>query len=244
MKENLDQYKTAYDATFAYYWDETVLLDAYVHKIVAATASLKDIRALSLGIGRQIVSRSLFENLSLAEYHVVEGSREIIRDYVEHTSPPDFVRIHEAYFEDIFFDAPFDLIEMGFVLEHVDDPGLILRRYREYLAPGGLLFVAVPNARSLHRLLGNAAGLMPDIYSLSQSDLDLGHKRYFDSTSITELVRESGYEVLAKYGLMLKPLTTSQIQSLGMGSTLDEALIKVGYDLPEIANGVLIQATR
>ncbi len=242
MKENLDQYKNAYEDSFPYYWDETLLLDAYVRKLVAAMSGQQNVRALSLGIGRQIVSRALFDNISLSEYHVVEGSPEIIDDYKKKASPPAFVQVHQAYFEDIEFDRPFDLIEMGFVLEHVDDPGLILQRYHRYLSPEGRLFVAVPNARSLHRLLGHAAGFMPDIYSLSQSDRDLGHKRYFDSDSIAALVEESGYRITARHGLMLKPFTTGQIQSLDGGRKLDEALIEVGYGLPDVANGILIEA--
>ena len=106
------------------------------------------------------------------------------------------------------------------------------------------MFVSVPNARSLHRLLGHAAGLMPDLYSLSPSDLELGHKRYFDTESITALVEESGYRVDKVHGLMLKPLSTTQLHSLGMGPELDAALIEVGYSLPKITNGVLIQASR
>src|SRR5690606_15089708 len=148
---------------------------------------------------------------------------EIIADYLAKAAPPGFVQVHEAYFEDIEFDQPFDVIEMGFVLEHVDDPGLVLRRFRGMIADHGVLFVAVPNARSLHRLLGHAAGLMPDIHSLSDSDRALGHKRYFDSDSIADLVEASGYRVEARHGLMLKPFTTGQIQSLSLGRTLDEA---------------------
>lgn len=242
MKENLDQYKPAYEESFPYYWDETVLLDAYARKLVDSLAGRKNVSALSLGIGRQIVSKTLFDNVELAEYHVIEGSPEIIAAYRREAAPPEFVQIHNAYFEDITFDRRFDLIEMGFVLEHVDDPALILRRYRDYLEPEGQLFVSVPNARSLHRLLGHAAGLMPDIYSLSQSDRDLGHKRYFDADSIAAMVEESGYEIVARHGLMLKPLTTGQIMSLGLGRSFDEALIAVGYGLPDIANSILIEA--
>lgn len=242
MKENLDQYKDAYEDSFPYYWDETVLLDAYARKLVETLKDRRDLRALSLGIGRQIVSRTLFDNISLREYHVVEGSPEIIADYLAKAAPPAFVQVHEAYFEDIEFDQPFDVIEMGFVLEHVDDPGLVLRRFRGMIADDGVLFVAVPNARSLHRLLGHAAGLMPDIYSLSDSDRALGHKRYFDSDSIADLVEASGYRVEARHGLMLKPFTTGQIQSLGLGRTLDEALIEVGFGLPDITNGILLVA--
>jgi len=243
QQEDLNAYKDAYLESFPFYWDETVLLDAYARKLVAALKPRKQVKALSLGIGRQMVSKAIFENVDLAEYHIVEGAQDIIERYKAESNPPPFVHVHHAWFEKIDFDQKFDAIEMGFVLEHVDDPALILRRYREFLAPGGVLFVAVPNARSLHRLLGQAAGLMPDVYTLSPSDLALGHKRYFDTASITAMVRDSGYRVDQVHGLMLKPLTTGQIQSLKLGRNFDEALIEVGYALPEITNGVLIEAS-
>jgi len=243
QQEDLNSYKDAYLESFPYFWDETVLLDAYARKLVAALKPRKRVRALSLGIGRQMVSKAIFENVDLAEYHIVEGAEDIIERYKAESSPPDFVQVHHAWFENVSLDGKFDVIEMGFVLEHVDDPALILRRYRDFLAPGGVLFVAVPNARSLHRLLGHAAGLMPDIYALSPSDIALGHKRYFDTQSITAMVRDCGYQVDQVHGLMLKPLTTSQIQSLRLGRKFDEALIEVGYGLPDVTNGVLIEAS-
>jgi len=243
-REDLDQYRPAYSQAFSYYWDETLLLNAYVAKMLAAMEGARNVRALSLGIGRQIVSKSLFESLDCTEYQVIEGSQQIIDDYVRESAPPDFVKLVQGYFEDVVLDGRFDMIEMGFVLEHVDDPGLILRRYRQCLSDSGILFVAVPNARSLHRLLGHAAGMMPDIYSLSPSDLQLGHKRYFDAASIKDLVRECGYEIVREHGLMLKPLTSGQLRSLGLGEAFDQALIEVGYALPDIANGIMLEARK
>jgi hypothetical protein len=77
---------------------------------------------------------------------------------------------------------------------------------------------------------------------LSRYDLELGHKRYFDSESIAELVRASGYTLLDKFGLVLKPLTTAQLQQLALGERIERALIDVGYDHPDIANGILLVA--
>jgi hypothetical protein len=100
----------------------------------------------------------------------------------------------------------------------------------------------VPNARSLHRLLGHSAGFLADLHALSQHDRELGHKRYFDSDSISHLVEESGYVILDKVGLVLKPLTTSQLQQLSLGPSVEKAFIDVGYDMPEICNGILLTA--
>lgn len=242
--EDLNAYKDAYLDSFPYYWDETVLLEAYICKLVAALSPRRKLRVLSLGIGREMVSKAIIGQLDLDQYHIVEGAADIIQRYRAQYRPPACVHTHHAWFEQVEFERPFDAIEMGFVLEHVDDPALILQRFHRFLDPQGVLFVAVPNARSLHRLLGHALGLMPDVHALSQSDRDLGHKRYFDAASIAALVTDCGYRIEHIHGLMLKPFTTGQLQPLReqLGDGLDRALIDVGFDLPEIANGVLIQA--
>ena len=242
MQEDLNAYKGAYTAQFPYHGDEELLLTAYAQKIVARLHDRRSLRVLSLGIGGQRISQAIRDQLDVAEYHILEGAAEIIARYKDETSPPPYVSIHHTYFEKAHFDQPFDAVEMGFVLEHVDDPELILRRFRTFLKPDGILFAAVPNARSLHRLLGQAAGFMPDLYSLSAYDRQLGHKRYFDSHTISQLVEKCGYSILDKFGLVLKPLTTSQLQQLALGSRIDQAFIDVGYDLPDICNGILLTA--
>lgn len=242
MQENLNAYKAAYTEQFPYHRDEELLLAAYAQKIVERLHGRRSLRVLSLGIGGQRVSQAIRDQLDVADYHILEGSEDIIARYQAETLPPAHVTIHHTYFEHAHFDLPFDAIEMGFVLEHVDDPGLILRRFRSCLKPDGVLFAAVPNARSLHRLLGQAAGFMPDIYALSQYDLELGHKRYFDSRSISRLVEESGYAILDQVGLVLKPLTTSQLNQLALDARVEKAFIEVGYDHPDISNGILLTA--
>jgi SAM-dependent methyltransferase len=243
--ENLNAYTGAYTEAFPYHWDETLLLQGYIGKLLEHLRGRRLDRLLSLGIGGQLVSRALIDHSSAAEYHIVEGSDEIIAQYLAQVNPPESVIIHHAYFENISFPPQhFGALEMGFVLEHVDDPLLVLERFRETLVKDGLLFAAVPNARSLHRLIGHAAGLLDDIYALSPADRELGHKRYFDADSIAALIERAGYRVLARYGLVMKPLTTSQLRSLDPAPHLEQALIKVGYDHPDLANGVLVVAER
>jgi 2-polyprenyl-3-methyl-5-hydroxy-6-metoxy-1,4-benzoquinol methylase len=103
---------------------------------------------------------------------------------------------------------------MGFILEHVDDPEQILRQYRSFLAAGGTLFIAVPNAEVLNRRLGHLASMLDDMSALSPHDQLLGHKRYFTVCSLKELVERSGYRMHRMEGIYLKPFTTRQIISL------------------------------
>lgn len=245
MSENLDAYQQAYTARFPYHHDEQLLLRAYSAKIVEQLQGRQGLRLLSLGIGGQLVSTALREQLQPAEYHIIEGSRGIIERYRSATRPPASVIIHHGRFEEVEPPGgPFDAIEMGFVLEHVDNAGLVLRRFRAFLKPHGVLFTAVPNARSLHRLLGQAAGFMPDLYALSASDRALGHKRYFDAASFQRSVENAGYKVAQRLGLVLKPLTTGQLASLALTPQVEQAFIDVGYTLPDICNGIMLIAQR
>jgi len=135
------------------------------------------------------------------------------------------------------------VIEMGFILEHVDDPDEVLTRYRGFLRAGGNLFMAVPNAKSLHRLIGHRAGLLDDMYRLSEDDLQLGHKRYFDCTAFTQLALRCGLKVVSIEGLFLKPFTTNQLASLNLDAEIWQALYNIGGPFPEISNAVMIEAT-
>jgi SAM-dependent methyltransferase len=150
----------------------------------------------------------------------------------------------QSYFEEYEPPSAVDVVEMGFVLEHVDDPALLLRRYGRFLAPGGLLAIAVPNARSLHRLVGQRAGLLADLFQLSEHDLALGHRRYFDLDSLRRLVLDAGLRVAACEGILLKCLPTGQLARLGLGAGVLEAFCEIGAGYPEIANAIYLEASR
>jgi SAM-dependent methyltransferase len=243
----LDAHVEAYERDSPYYEENRIVAVAYAERIGRYVREHRSKSVLSLGIGHADVARVILGQLtggSLTRYLIVDGAPRLIAAFKETVDPmPSGLELLEGYFESFEYPRRFDVIEAGFILEHVDDPGLILRRLHRFLAPSGRLFIAVPNARSLHRLLGYHAGLLDDLYALSEADHALGHKRYFDAASLTELVVRSGYRVAEKGGLLLKPFTTAQMRMLELAPEVWQALLTVAAGLPEISNAICIEAT-
>ncbi len=95
--------------------------------------------------------------------------------------------ITAEFFEDTNYPAQhFDLITLIHVVDHLDDPRVVLRRAWNNLRPGGLVLAVVHNVSSvLHRLLGERFPIF-----------NLYHHYFFDKDTLAELFRRQGFEVL------------------------------------------------
>lgn len=242
-KENLNAYQDAYKENFMFYNENRWYLEVYSKLISEKIIQRNYKNILSLGLGHNVVSNSLIQLLgkNLNQYIIVEGSIDIIKEF-EQNNEKSNIKLFHSYFEDFCSNVKYDSIEMGFILEHVDNPALILNRYKNFIIETGSIFIAVPNAKSLHRIIGEKAGLLDNLYKLSEYDLQLGHKRYFDLNSLEELIQSVGLKIVDKKGLMIKPITGEQIKKLGWQQNIIDALFEIGFDYPEIANCIYIEA--
>ena len=155
--------------------------------------------------------------------------------------PKNNAEIIETYFEEFTDETKYDVIIMGFILEHVDDPAKILKIFKKNLRDNGRLFIAVPNAKSLNRRMGAALGKIEDIYSLNKNDLALGHKRNFCRRTLTHCVESQGYKVLWEEGIYLKPLPLDILNKLTDFSENLQAMCEVGKDFPDLGVGILME---
>ncbi len=245
QKENLDHYDKAYDATFKYNDENTWFLTRYANYMKNSIRENNYKSVVSLGIGHHIVSDILASELDndLHKYEILEGSKSLIDKFEINESHKNRLKLTHTYFEDFYTDEKYDVIEMGFVLEHVDDPALIINKFKEFLAPDGKMFISVPNARSLHRQIGFEAGLMESLYQLSAYDRQLGHKRYFDTEILSKMVENADLKIHNTIGLLLKPITAEQMKQLNWDKNIVKALVKLGDQYPDLSNCFLIEAS-
>jgi SAM-dependent methyltransferase len=243
---HLDEHKGSYTPDFPYFEENRMVHAAYGANIARHILATGTRSALSLGIGHTEVARAILATLSngpLQHYLVVDAAPEIIDDFARLLFPlPPGLQLLQGFFETFEWPERFDVIEAGFILEHVDDPALVLKRLHQFLAPGGRVFIAVPNARSLHRVLGHSAGLLADMYALSPADLALGHQRYFDLETLCALVSAAGFQVVLTQGMLLKPFTTGQLNQLNLPPTVWRALLEISAGYPEISNSIYLEA--
>jgi 2-polyprenyl-3-methyl-5-hydroxy-6-metoxy-1,4-benzoquinol methylase len=91
-----------------------------------------------------------------------------------------------------FESAMFDCMVFADVLEHLIDPGAVLRKLRPYLKPQGYIICSVPNMRHYTVILKLIRrGWEYDDYGL----FDRTHIRFFSLTSAKKMLVEEGFEL-------------------------------------------------
>jgi len=236
MNNILDNHVAAYQGENLYDFDNEILLTWYPQRILLNTIGDRSI--LELGVGHGFTTNIFAKNFD--RHVVLDGSPAVIGNFKEKYPECD-ADIIETYFEEFHTDEKFDVIVMGFILEHVDDPVRIISHYKNFLSSGGKIYLAVPNAEVLNRRLGHIAGILGNIGILSENDHLLGHKRYYTVSSLSLDVSKAGCNIDKLEGIYLKPFTTSQMLSLKLDSNVIQALCDVGVDYPELSCGILAQ---
>lgn len=163
--------------------------------------------ALELGPASGYMTKSLvhkFETL-----HIVEGSGHLLSQIPDYNN---VVKFH-SLFENYETDMQYDTIIMSHVLEHIAEPVKVLSQIYNWLDKEGVFLVAVPNAKSIHRLAAVEMGFLSSEYELNQRDYDLGHYRVYDTQTLKADLLAAGFKIKYSGGYFLKPISNSQIES-------------------------------
>jgi len=192
---------------------------------------------LELGPAEGVMTECLYGKFH--DYSAVEGSALFCESLRERF--PRLNVIH-ALFEEFRPEKRYDNILLGHVLEHVKDPVQILSQAKEWLAPGGRIMAAVPNARSLHRQAAVIMGLLKQEKELNDNDLYHGHRRLYDPESLRADFIAAGLKIEHFGGYWIKPLSNRQIEQTWTREMV-HAFMLLGERYPEIAAEIYLIAS-
>ena len=108
--------------------------------------------------------------------------------------------VREGYFPDVLAaDERFDVIVFNDVLEHIPDARAALQASHAHLDPGGVLLLNVPDRQGIYYRLAcglQRLGLRGPFRRMWQVGFPSPHVHYFQADNLTELLRQSGFELL------------------------------------------------
>jgi 2-polyprenyl-3-methyl-5-hydroxy-6-metoxy-1,4-benzoquinol methylase len=218
--------------------------DRAIRELVVRTFSpwlRSSMRGLQLGCSEGVDTALLSRKLDRLD--VVEGCREFVEAGRQQALPN--VAYHHALFENFTPPegaAPYDAVFGIYVLEHVRETGAVLAAVKELLAPAGLFFAVVPNARALSRQLALHMGLIEDLKALTEHDAAHGHRRVYDRAAFNRDLEAAGFEIIAQGGIMLKILADFQLDQLYEKGILTpdhvEGLYKLGLEYPDLTGSL------
>jgi len=177
--------------------------------------------ALELGPASGYMTELLVDEFKTL--HLVEGSESLLNEIPNYQN---IIKYH-SLFEDFETTQKYDSIIMSHVLEHIENPSLILKKIYNWLSDDGIFLVSVPNAKSIHRMVAVEMGMLANEYELNSRDHELGHYRVYDMDILSTQMLDAGFKVIDKGGVFLKPLSNAQIENTWTPEMI-EGFYKVG----------------
>jgi len=140
-----------------------------------------------------------------------------------------------ARFEDVVLPARYDNVVMTHVLEHLDDPVLVLNRINtEWLSDGGRLFLVCPNANAVSRQIAVRMGIISHNAAVTDSEAKHGHRITYSFDTLERDARAAGLRIMHRSGVFFKALANFQWDSLLQTDIVSKEYLEGCYQLGKL----------
>ena len=169
MRDHNQEFQNNEMRQYAYEFDSVIR--KYMMRTIAPFFRF-NVKALEIGCFEG-ESTGLFAD-HFKDLTVVEASDQLIETAKSHV--PANVKFVHATIETANMAPIYDSIFLIHTLEHLDDPVACLDRIRNWLSPGGRLFIIVPNANAASRQIAVKMGLIESNQSVTEGEKAHGHR--------------------------------------------------------------------
>ena len=161
----------------------------------------------------------------------------------------DKVTFVNSTFEEAMLPQRYDNVVMTHVLEHLDDPVLILKRINEdWLAERGRFFLVCPNANAPSRQIAVKMGLISHNAAVTPAEVAHGHRRTYTLDTLERDVVEAGLNVIYRSGIFFKALANFQWDRLMQTDIISKGYLdgcfKFGQQHPDLCSSIFLLCER
>lgn len=154
-----------------------------------------------------------------------------------------------SLFETVSLAKRYPNIALTHVLEHLDDPGLVLRRVNEeWLTENGRLFLACPNANAPSRQIAVKMGLITHNSAVTPAEAEHGHRRTYTLDTLERDAVAAGLKVILRSGIFFKALANFQWDRLLRTDIISkeylEGCYQLGQQYPDLCSSIFLVCER
>jgi len=157
----------------------------------------------------------------------------------------DRVSYVNGLFEKVPLPRRYDNVVLTHVLEHLDDPVLVLKRVNdEWLAENGRLFLVCPNANAPSRQIAVKMGLISHNAAVTPAEAEHGHRCTYSLDTLERDAVAAGLKVVHRSGIFFKALANFQWDRLLQTDIISkeylEGCYKLGQQYPDLCSSIFL----
>ena len=161
----------------------------------------------------------------------------------------DKVKFVNSLFEKVTLPDRYDNIVLTHVLEHLDDPVLVLKRVNdEWLTENGRFFLVCPNANAPSRQIAVKMGLISHNSAVTPAEAEHGHRCTYTLDTLERDAVAAGLKVVHRSGIFFKALANFQWDRLLQTDIISkeylEGCYKLGQQYPDLCSSIFLMCER
>jgi 2-polyprenyl-3-methyl-5-hydroxy-6-metoxy-1,4-benzoquinol methylase len=161
----------------------------------------------------------------------------------------DKVKFVNSLFENVKLPKKYDTIIMTHVLEHLEDPIVVLKRVKkEWLSDKGRLFLVCPNANAPSRQIAVKMGLISHNAAITDAESEHGHRITYTFDTLERDVKTAGLRVVHRSGIFFKALANFQWDMILNTEIISqeylEGCYKLGQQYPDLCSSIFLMCEK
>lgn len=177
----------------------------------------------------------------------VEASSDAINEARQNLG--NKVTFFNELFENVTLPKSYDNIILSHVLEHLDDPVLVLKRINdEWLTPSGRLFLVCPNANAPSRQIAVKMGLISHNAAVTSAEAEHGHRFTYSLDTLERDATTAGLKVVHRSGIFFKALANFQWDRLLQTDIISKEYLdgcyKLGQLYPDLCSSIFLMCEK